>query len=311
MAKKNTANVFNIQRFSIHDGPGIRTVVFLKGCPMRCLWCANPESQRTEPDLIVNPQNCIGCGECLKVCPQKAISFTGNGICLDRKRCKTCGSCAGECYSRTLKFMGKSMTAEEVFLEIEKDALFYKNSGGGFTLSGGEPLLHGEFCIELTDMCVKNKYHGAIETSGYGDTEILVELAKKLDLVFFDLKHMDDETHKKLTGVSNAVILANLKAIQDHAKEIVIRTPVVPGCNDTAENIERTADFISALRNVTTWELLPYHRLGEHKYAQLSREYELSGIEKPDKDKMAEFVEISGEKLGKHGIVCKINMSSI
>ena len=203
------------------------------------------------------------------------------------------------------------MTADEVFREIEKDALFYKHSGGGFTLSGGEPLLHGEFCIELIDMCKKNGIHGAIETAGYGDTDVLLEIVKNLDLTFFDLKHMDDEEHKKLTGVSNISILDNLKAIQGSAKEIIIRTPLVPGCNDSAENIEQTADFLKTLSNVAVWELLPYHRLGEHKYAQLDRQYELNGTEKPDNDALSVFIKLAEKKLKNHEIKCRINLSAV
>jgi len=203
------------------------------------------------------------------------------------------------------------MTADEVFRDIEKDALFYKHSGGGFTLSGGEPLLHGEFCIELIGKCKKRGISGAIETAGYGNTDVLLEMVKNLDLTFFDLKHMDDEAHKKLTGVSNISILNNLKAIQGSAREIIIRTPVIPGYNDSADNIEQTADFLKTLRNVTVWELLPYHKLGEHKYAQLDRQYELNGIEKPGKDALSEFIKSAEKKLKNHEIKCRINMSAV
>ena len=307
----NRANIFNIQRFSIHDGPGIRTVVFFKGCPLRCAWCANPESYQRRPEIIVNKQNCIGCGACLSACAKEAVSLTDNVVGIDRGRCDACGSCTKECYTRALKNMGNSMTAEEVFQEIQKDGLFYKNSGGGFTLSGGEPLLYGEFCVELINLCNKHDLHGAIETSGYGNPDVLLEFARKLDLIFFDLKHMDDEMHKKYTGVSNVSILNNLNLIQGCAKEIIIRTPLVPGCNDSVENINQTADFISTLRNITTWELLPYHRLGEHKFEQLGQRYTLDGTAPPDKKNLTEFVGLAEKKLKKHGIACKINTSSI
>jgi len=274
------------------------------------LWCANPESYQGLSEIRVNKQNCIGCGACLKACSTGAVFFTENAVEINRELCDACGSCAKECYARALKYMGNSMTAEEVFREIQKDALFYKNSGGGFTLSGGEPLFQGEFCIELISICKKHDFHGAIETSGYGNPDVLLEFAQKLDLIFFDLKHMDNEMHKKYTGVPNTTILNNLSMIQDVAKEIVIRTPLVPGCNDSVENIDQTADFISTLRNVTAWELLPYHRLGEHKYAQLGKKYTLEGTKPPDENKLTELVRLAENKLNKHGVACTVNMSS-
>jgi len=286
----NTASVFNIQKFSIHDGPGIRTVVFLKGCPLKCLWCANPESQKTEPELEVFPENCIKCGECIKVCPNNAISFGAKGIQVDRKKCTNCGICTEVCYSQTLKFIGEEKSVEEVLSEIAKDEAFYKNSGGGYTLSGGEPLKQSEFCIELIKECKNKGYHGAIETSAFGDTKVFKEITELLDFMYIDIKHMDASVHTKGTGVSNKLILKNIREIQDIAKEIVIRTPIIPGYNDSEENIRSTAEFCKDLKAVHKWELLPYHKLGVNKFKSIGRKYKLDDLETPSKGEVLKLV---------------------
>lgn len=304
------ADIFNIQRFSIHDGPGIRTTIFLKGCPMRCLWCANPESQHRQPELSVMQQHCIGCGACVQVCREGAVSFEKGQICIDRQRCTACGACAGECYSNTLKLMGKKMTVEEVFAEIQKDAAFYANSGGGYTLSGGEPLLQGEFCCMLAEKCKADGIHGAIETAGYGgEPDKLYALAGMLDLIFFDVKHMDDAVHRQVTGVSNVPVLDNLRAIQGSAKEIILRTPLIAGCNDTRWNIEQTARLCNASEKVKKWEILPYHKLGEHKYRQLDRPYEMSHAEKTETKRLEELIDIANHIMSRSEKQCVLNDS--
>lgn len=305
------AHVFNIQKFSIHDGKGIRTVVFLKGCPLKCLWCANPESHEMYPQLSVIPNNCIGCGACINVCPNQAISFDEKGVNVDRSSCRRCHLCADECYSRALKVMGQEMTVEEVFQKIAQDAVFYKHSGGGYTLSGGEPLLQDEFCLELADRCAQAGLRGAIETSGFGNAERFKKLIRKLELVFFDLKHMDDQRHKKLTGVSNSVILSNLKEIQDDAQEIVIRIPIIPGLNDEDENIAETANLCTGLKKVSGLELLPYHQLGEHKYESLGQDYSLTETRKPGFEQILKLVDTANNILHKSGKVCLLNKSAL
>jgi len=303
--------VFNIQKFSIHDGQGIRTVVFLKGCPLRCLWCANPESHEVRPQLSVVPSHCIGCGICQETCPNGAISFGEKGVRIDRGLCRRCGLCAEECYSRALKIMGQEMTVEEVFHKISQDAVFYKNSGGGYTLSGGEPLLQDEFCLELADRCAQAGFRGAIETSGFGRTEHFVKLSRKLELIFFDLKHMDDDQHKTLTGVSNVSIIENLRAIEGLAAEIVIRTPVIPGLNDSADNIEATARLCTELKSVRALELLPYHQLGEHKYESLGQDYKLSETRKPAREQILKLVQTADTIMQKAGKRCLLNTSAL
>lgn len=305
------AAIFNIQRFSIHDGPGIRTTVFFKGCPLSCLWCSNPESQKTGCELEVVAGNCIGCGACMKACPNGAISFSEEGVCVDRAKCRGCGRCARECYAKALKYVGETMTTEEVFEEIKKDMVFYKNSGGGVTFSGGEPLLQGEFCLEVVKRCREEGIHTAIETSGYGEPQIAEELAGQLDLIFFDIKHSDPEIHKKLTGVSNERILENLRRMQKDAKTIIVRTPIVPGYNDGEENVRRTAELCGELEKVKEWELLPYHNLGEHKYEAIGKAYGLAGEETPRAEQMERLVGIANSILAPLGKVCKVQASGL
>lgn len=299
------ATIFNIQRFSINDGPGIRTVIFFKGCPLQCLWCANPESQLADPELEVLPDNCIGCGECRKVCPNHAISFE-QGIHIDRAKCSRCGYCAEQCYSQTLKYIGKEKTIDEIVAEIRKDEVFYKNSGGGFTFSGGEPLLNAAFCLEVLKACKPFQYHSAIETSGYGSQDALIELAKELNLIFFDIKHSDPAVHKKLTGVSNELILNNLKSIEPYASEIIARTPLVSGLNDSRENIIRTAEICADNDAIRKWELLPFHNLGEHKYSAIGKDYDESMFSKPTREHMTELVELANSILQPEGKQCRV-----
>ncbi len=306
-----TATVFNTQRFSTHDGPGIRTVIFFKGCPLECLWCANPESQSFAPELEVVTGNCIGCGACQKACPNNAIFFDKAGIHIDRERCRSCGACSKECYSKTLKYVGEEMTVEQVVNELLKDEVFYKNSGGGVTFSGGEPLSQGDFCLEVLKQCQPYHIHWAMETSGYGDRELFEELAKKLDLIFFDIKHLNPVMHQQLTGVSNEWILDNLRGIQEYASEIIIRTPVVPGLNDDQENVIKTAQLCAELKAVKEWELLPFHNLGEHKYEAIGKSYDKSAFHKPSAEHMKQLISLANTIMEPAGKLCKMESSGM
>lgn len=305
-----TATIFNLQKFSIHDGPGFRTTVFFKGCALSCKWCANPESQKFAPELYQIESKCIGCGACIEACPNGALSPGKEQILVDRSKCVGCGTCTKECYAHALAMKGKVMDTDEVLFVISQDEKFYKNSGGGYTLSGGEPLLHADFCKELIEKCTEKGYHGCMETCGYGDTADFVELAGMLDLIYFDIKQLDPELHKKWTGVTNELILKNMDAIQDTAKEIIVRTPVIPAVNATEEDIRKIAEYCSTLKKVTALELLPYHRLGEHKYEALGQVYELAGTETPEKAVMAHFKEIADEILIPAGKRCDLNRSA-
>lgn len=271
--------IFNIQRYSIHDGPGIRTTVFLKGCPLRCIWCANPEGQALRPEIFFNPDKCTGCGRCAQECPQEAIEIRGEKSHTDRQVCIGCGKCAEVCPNEARRLMGKWASAREVLEEVRRDAIFYERSGGGVTLSGGEPLAQPEFATTILRLCKRAYIHTALETCGHAQWRILEEMLKFVDLLLYDFKHMDPVKHKKYTGVSNRLILDNARrACHKLSVPMWARIPVIPGYNDSTENIEATARFIAEeLGNcVKQVSLLPYHRLGETKFERLEVGYRVS-----------------------------------
>ncbi len=307
----NTGIVFNIQRFSLHDGPGIRTVVFFKGCPLRCQWCANPESQQFKPEITQFSANCIGCDVCLAACPHNAISRGPESMVIDRALCNGCGTCAQTCYAEALRLMGKKYSVDQVMSEILKDSLFYRNSGGGVTLSGGEPLSQGDFALEVLQRCKALGIHTAIETSGYGPQNLVEEIAPLVDLIFFDIKHSDPIQHRKLTGVSNELIMSNLRLLDGFGKEIIVRTPIIPGCNDDQDNIDHTAEICRELSSVKIWELLPYHQLGEHKFACLGRDYPLHGIIPPSRELMEAIVGRANAILEPANKICRADYTGL
>jgi len=280
---KQGGRVFNIQNYSVHDGPGIRTIVFLKGCPLSCAWCSNPESQRIESDLAYNSNKCIGlqeCGRCHKVCPHGAIIKTdNNNISINRQLCQECFLCVAECPSQALHTFGELKSIDEVLKVVEADGAFYARSGGGMTISGGEPLMQAEFTIPLLKEAKRRRINTAIETCGYTDWEILKTACQYLDNILFDIKSMDDEKHIRFTKVSNKVILNNFTQLCEEfpKMKILVRTPVIPGFNDTAADIMEIIDYIKDKPNVR-YEILPYHPLGQAKYEYLDREYTLGGI---------------------------------
>ncbi len=269
--------IFNIQRFSVHDGPGIRTVVFLKGCPLHCPWCSNPESQHPEQEIMFYPNNCIGCRKCLAVCEAGAIDFELPER-VDRGKCINCGKCTELCYAESLVMAGQEKTVENVLKTLKKDNVFYRNSGGGITFSGGEPLTQHVFLEEMLKGCKANGWHNAVETTGYTTKKILGRILPLLDLVLLDIKHMQNEQHKKVIGVSNKKILENAEFIANSGTRVIIRVPVIPGYNDDPENIRATARFAVSLNGVSELHLLPYHRLGQEKYGYLYRAYPYAGI---------------------------------
>lgn len=290
--KINSGIIFNIQRCSIHDGPGIRTLVFLKGCPLRCLWCANPESQAVKPEVSSLFKRCINCGICVEICPQNAISVDEGVYKINNELCDDCTLCAEECYAQSKQVIGREVTVDEIIDEIGKDAIFYKRSGGGVTLSGGEPLLQAGFILEVLKRCKELGIHTSIETSGYCDNSIIKNIAEYLDVIYFDIKHMDSEKHKMYTGVSNEKILENLKTLADMRKEIIIRVPVIPTYNDSDDNIKNVAAYALSLKSVKKIELLPYHGLGEYKYKSIGKDYKLSDLKEPDIESMNRLCEI-------------------
>lgn len=286
---KENGIVFNIQHYSVHDGPGVRTSVFLKGCPLSCLWCQNPESNKVEPQLMYDRDTCTGCGRCIGVCPLSAISMDGRKVRTDRSICNGCGECVEACPSGARSIMGRSMTADEVYREVAKDVLFYTNTGGGVTLTGGEVLYQSSFAKAILRKCMESNIHTAIETCGLAGWKAFSEILPYVDLVIYDLKHMDTDEHRKGTGAGNEQILDNLSRISDEMKiPVIIRTPIIPGYNDSEDNMHKMGKFIK--ENVRTCQevnLLPYHNLGDGKRSQLEEKLTFigrpPGTEKMDK----------------------------
>lgn len=301
-----SARIFNIQKCSIHDGDGLRTLVFFKGCPLRCKWCANPESQSFDKVIMESFTRCIGCGTCREVCPKNAISLDDD-FRIDREKCNLCGKCVEDCYAQAKYFMGQKYTVDEVFDEIKKDIRFYYNSTGGVTFSGGEPLCQPEFLYEISRKCKEYDINVAIETCGCGDYDKFKRALKYISSIFFDIKHIDPDIHKSLTGKNNKMILNNLAKIDAHNIPITIRTPVIPDYNDDANNIKAIAEYIKNFHSIVCYELLAYHNLGEIKYKALGRKYELHNVVKPDEHKMNKLVSEANSVLKGSNIVCIYN----
>lgn len=280
--------IFSIQRYSIHDGPGIRTTVFLKGCPLNCWWCQNPESQLSKQEMVFWEDRCIGCGACSLNCPSGAIQMENKKPVNDKNKCNLCGECSRICPAQAREIIGKKLTVEEIIKEAEKDLVFYEESGGGVTFSGGEPLGQPEFLESLLICCQKKKIHTAVDTSGYISWEILSKISSKVDLFLYDLKIMNSERHKKYTGVSNKVILENLKKLTSVHNNIFVRFPVIPGINDDYQNIKEIGEFLSSLK-IAQVNLLPYHYIGVDKYGRLGRTYKLSTTQPPSEEKLSEI----------------------
>lgn len=277
--------ISNIQRFSVHDGPGIRTVVFFLGCPLRCRWCQNPETIKPSPELMMNTELCGGCTACIETCPKKAISMDASGkIVTDLKNCEQCWKCIGECYFQARQLTGKPYTVGDVLKVIKKDLIVYKNTGGGVTLSGGEPTLHTGFCCELFERCKKDGIHTAIETCGYTDWKNLETLVKVTDLFLFDVKLIDGEKHKKWTGVDNERILHNLKELVKTDTEIIIRIPLIPGINDDEEEFGSILQFVKGLRKIQAVHIMPFHQIGTSKYDMIGAEYYLRELKEENSE---------------------------
>ena len=268
--------VFNIQRYAVHDGPGIRTTVFLKGCPLHCLWCDNPESQHIEPQFVFWEDRCIHCGTCLAICPLSAVSEDDQSRKqIDPMRCDLCGLCVDQCYAGALEQLGRLRTVGEVLAIVEEDRPFYDESGGGMTLSGGEPLTQLQFTYNLLKGAKVRGIQTAIETSGYAPWPVWKSLLPYLDLILYDLKETDPKRHEHFTGVSNKLVLDNLRRLAKTGKPVIVRRPVIRGYNDTPESIHSLGRFVQGLETVSEIDLLPYHRLGQNKYKQLGQEYVL------------------------------------
>jgi pyruvate formate lyase activating enzyme len=283
--------IFNIQKYSIHDGPGIRTTVFLKGCPLNCIWCHNPESQSQEQEVLFYSRRCIGCGKCMEVCKQGAIYLQEGTMHYDRDKCTSCGSCTAVCYSKARELAGDLVDAKYVMKQIEKDRIFYEESGGGVTFSGGEPLMQPELLLELLKQCKEREIHTTIDTCGYASTDVFTDISKYTDLYLYDLKLIDDEKHIKYTGVSNKLILDNLKTVSKLGKRIFIRIPVIPGINDDNENIAATAEVIKNTLGIEQVNILPYHNIAVDKYNRLGRPNSLMEIKVPTEEEIEQIAQ--------------------
>jgi len=282
--------VFDIKHFAVHDGPGIRTTVFLKGCPLRCVWCHSPESQSPRPELLFHVDSCIGCGACIEACPTFAQATGPKKI--RRELCTGCGRCAEVCYAEALQLIGKKMTVDEVLREVERDRAIYKTSGGGVTLSGGEPTQQPDFTAELFRRLKEGGYHTALDTCGHADWRVLKSILTDVDLILYDIKHTDPVAHKTLTGVGNELIISNLAKIAERqSNRIVIRFPIIPGYNDSPANLSAMATLLGGMSRIEAVELLPYHNLGAPKYRSLGRPYSLKEAEPPTEEELASIRE--------------------
>ncbi|MGI5900583.1 MAG: glycyl-radical enzyme activating protein [Christensenellales bacterium] len=283
-------NVFNIQRFSLHDGPGIRTTVFLKGCPLGCLWCHNPESQSEEPELAYYAEKCRFCGLCSPVCPQSCHQITEQAHHFDRQSCINCGECAQVCPYGALEMVGKRMSVEEVIEEAMRDKAFYASSGGGITLSGGEPLHQFAFVQELLREAKRLKLHTCVETSGFAPFSHLKALAEFTDLFLYDWKESNSEKHHEFTGVPNEIIRENLLKLDDENASIILRCPIIPGYNDNEAHFTGIARLANELRCIRAVEIMPYHALGGCKHESLGRESPMPRMPSVSKDKAMEYL---------------------
>lgn len=294
--------VFDIRKFSVHDGPGIRTTVFFKGCPLSCWWCHNPEAQSPAQELMLWPSRCVRCGECVPVCPQEAIEQYSGQIITDRERCIVCSTCTDTCVAEARELVGRRMTVEEVMEVVERDRAFYEESGGGVTFSGGEPLAQRAFLAALLRACRAAGFHTALDTTGYAPWKVIDSIREDVDLFLYDLKLMDNERHRQYTGVPNGLILHNLSALAERGHRIIVRVPVIPGINDDDENLNRLAEFVSSLPRVRRVDLLPYHAAANGKYERIDRVNRLPDMQPPSEERMEEIANI----LQQHHLQVKI-----
>ena len=293
--------IFDIKKFAIDDGPGIRTTIFFKGCLLRCWWCHNPEGQLPTSELMYRRTRCDSCAECVRICPEEAISCSLKRISINRDHCNLCGKCCQVCPTGALTIVGKQVSLEEVLREIDKDSIFYDESQGGVTASGGEPLLQLDFLNALLKECKDRDIRTAVDTCGYASHDAIDKISDKVDLFLYDIKTMDEKKHMKYTGVSNKPILENLKRLAENGSNIQIRFPIIPGINDDKENVTETAEFVASCR-IKNISLLPYHRAGIEKYKSLSRTYKLKKIQTPS-DQDLSLIE---EELEAFGLKVKI-----
>ncbi len=293
-----TGRVFDIKRYATGDGPGIRALVFLKGCPLSCTWCANPESQRREAELFYYRNRCIACGRCVPACPLGAIAMDpAGGVATDRAKCTACGRCVAACLPGAREIVGEDRTVKSILSLLDRDRRFYENSGGGVTVTGGEPLFQPAFAENLLAECRSHGLHTAMETCGFADEETFGSVTRHVDLLYYDLKHPEDAEHRAGTGQSNTPILRNLARLREaYSGDLIVRVPYVPGYNtspDVLRKMLRIARGVPGLRRV---EFMPYHRLGLAKYEALGRTCSVAGLEQVDKASLDHLREAGREE---------------
>ena len=292
------ATVFDIERYAVEDGPGIRTVVFFKGCNLHCTWCQNPESHSMKPQVMYYRDQCVACGKCVAACPVGAVQNSPPcGFLTDHKICTLCGSCVDACFHSARKIVGRRMTIQAILDEVLKDRAFYENSGGGVTFSGGEPLLQADAVLELAQRCKAEGIHTALETAGFIQWDLIKRTLPWVDLLYFDFKHIDSEMHRRVTGVSNELILENIRRAGESFENMVVRIPVIPGVNTDLETLSRMFSYLVEQTRVRTVELLPFHRLGGGKYAGLGMEYAFAKVANLSKEDCLPFAD-AGRRLG-------------
>ncbi len=285
-----TGRVFDIKSFAVHDGPGIRTTVFMKGCSLSCVWCHNPEAISARPEMAFHEARCISCGVCVEVCPEGAQALTDEGERrYARDLCVQCGECIEHCHAEAMVVMGSDMTLDEVMTEVRKDAPFYAHSGGGVTVSGGEPLLQGRFVKALLERCKAEGLHTAVDTCGLVTWETFADVLPYVDLVLYDLKHADTLAHREATGSRNEMILENLEKLGKSGVAIEIRMPIVPTINDRRDDIVAAAEILSRVDNITCVRLLPYHGLAREKYRSVGRSLTLPDVASPEHERLEEI----------------------
>lgn len=285
--------IFDIKRYAINDGPGIRIALYFKGCPLRCKWCHNPESQSGKMQKLYTPSKCIGAQDCIEVCPEGALTLTKHGIVTDPEKCTLCGLCADACPTKAIEMSGKLYAPEELMQIIERERVHIEQSGGGVTFSGGEPLMYPDFLLKMLKICGEHGLHCAVDTCGYAPTKTILEAAKYTDLFLYDLKLMDPTQHKKWTGKENALILTNLKELAEAGANINIRVPFIDNVNSGEKEVTEMAAFVASLAGKTPLvSILPYHNIAAHKYEKLGSEYNEFDMGEPSDDVLKRAEEI-------------------